>query len=314
MKRKLFVILTLIVVLIISAEAQVVDAAIEDHLKEVKVEKVDSLMGWKTGGVTSLTFSQTALVNWSAGGENSIAANALLSLFANYKDSLNTWDNSLDLGYGFLRQDSYSNGAMKTDDRIDFSSIYGRKAFDKFYYAGLLNFRTQFASGYNYPNDSVKISDFMAPAYLMVAAGLNYKPNDYFSAFFAPISGKFPFVMDQALSDEGAFGVDPGSKVKSELGGYLRLAYARNDFEGDFLKNISFASKLDMFSNYIDKPQNIDINWEVLIGMKVNKYITVNLNTMLRYDDDVKILQNDGSSAAKIQFKEVFGVGLSYNF
>ena len=154
----------------------------------------------------------------------------------------------------------------------------------------------------------------MAPAYLMTAIGLNYKPNNYFSAFLAPVSGKFTFVMDKFLSDEGAFGVDPGKKVKSELGGYVRLAYSKNDFERDFLKNISFTTKLDLFSNYIDKPQNIDVHWEVLIGMKVNKYITANLNTMLIYDDDVKILQDDGRLVAKTQFKEVLGIGFSYNF
>lgn len=311
MKIKLFILLHLLVVLVIGVEAQVVDPAVEANLKVVKA---DSLMGWKTGGVTSLTFGQIALVNWSAGGENSIAANGLLSLFANYKGPLNTWDNSLDLGYGFLKLDSYNNGVMKTDDRINLVSLYGRKAFKKFYYAGLLDLRSQFAAGYNYPNDSVKISNFLAPGYLILAAGLSYKPNDYFTAFFAPVSGRFTFVMDQFLSDQGAFGVDPGKKVRSELGGYLRLAYERNDFKGDLLKNISFASKLDMFSNYLDKPQNIDINWEVLIGMKINKYLIVNLNTMLRYDDDVKIMQADGRSVAKIQFKEVLGVGFSYNF
>lgn len=314
MKRKLFILLQLLVVVVIGIEAQVVDRKVEATLKEVKVEKTDSLMGWKSGGVTRLTFSQTALVNWSAGGDNSIAANSLINLFANYKDALNTWDNTLDLGYGFSKQDSYSSGVMKTDDRIDLVSVYGRKAFEKFYYAGLLNFRTQFAPGYNYPNDSVKISDFMAPGYLMVATGLNYKPNNYFTAFFAPVSGKFTFVLNQFLSDQGAFGVDPGKKVNSELGGYLRLVYTRNDFERDFMKNISVTSKLDMFSNYLEKPRNIDVVWEVLIGMKVNKYITANLNTTLKYDDDVKITQDDGSSAAKVQFKEVLGIGFSYSF
>lgn len=314
MKKRLFILLQLLGAIVISLEAQVVDPKVEANLKVVKVVKADSLMGWKTGGATRLSFSQTALVNWSAGGDNSIAANSLISLFANYKDSLNTWDNTLDLGYGFMKQKTYSNGLMKTDDRIDLVSIYGRKAFEKFYYAGLLNFRTQFTSGYNYPNDSVRISNFMAPGYLMVATGLNFKPNKYFTAFFAPVSGKFTFVMDQELSDAGAFGVDPGKKMKAELGGYLRMAYVRSDFEGDLLSNISFTSRLDMFSNYLEKPQNIDIVWEVIIGMKVNKYITANLNTMLKYDDDVKVTRKDGTLASKIQFKEVLGIGFSYNF
>lgn len=311
MKRKI-IIPFLLLLSVFYTFGQVTEA--ESKLTEVKTVQADSLMGWNTGGVTSLTFGQTALVNWAAGGENSLASNVLFSLFANYKDSLNTWDNSLNLGYGFLKQKSYSKGLMKTDDRIDFVSIYGRKAFEKFYYAGLINFRTQFAPGYDYPNDSVKISDFMAPGYFLTALGLNYKPDPYFSAFIAPVTGKFTFVYDDFLSNEGAFGVEKGKNIKTELGGYIRLAYVRNDFENDFLKNISIASKLDLFSNYLNNPQNIDVNWENLIGIKVNKFITVNLNTILIYDDDVKIPQPDGRKVAKLQFKEVLGVGFSYNF
>ena len=289
--------------------------------KQLRDLNADTLQGWKTGGVLSVNMAQTSLTNWVAGGENSLALNTLLSIFANYKKGNSVWDNSLDFGYGLLKQGS--EDVRKTDDKIDFSSKYGQKAFTNFYYAALLNFKTQFSNGYNYPDVSNKISGFLAPAYLTLALGLDYKPTSYFSAFVAPITAKFRFVADDKLSAIGAFGVDPGKKVKSELGGYIRTIYSRNDFNAELLKNVAFTTKLDLFSNYLENPQNIVISWETLIAFKVNKYLSVNFNTHLIYDDLVTVPKdrnNDGVIDAGegykslVQFKEIFGVGFSYKF
>jgi len=279
--------------------SQVTEA--ETHLKTVKT---DTVVGWKTGIVAGLNLAQTALVNWSAGGESSVAFNGLVSTFANYKDTTSEWENTLDIGFGMFQQGEKGK-FIKTDDRFDLLSKYGIKAFSKFNYAALLNFKTQFASGYNYPNDSVKISAFLAPAYLIAAIGLNYVPNNYFNAFLAPFTGKLTLVNNDALSAAGAYGVDLGKKFKGEFGGYARLAYTRSDFKGELLKNIALTSKLDVFSNYLKNPQNIVFNWEILIAMKVNKYISVNLNTHLMYDANIKV----NGEKAKTQFKEILGVG-----
>ena len=118
---------------------------------------------------------------------------------------------------------------------------------------------------------------------------MDYKPNAYFSAFIAPLTAKFTFVTNDSLSNKGAFGVNPGEKVKSEIGGYIRAIFSKNDFKAEFLKNVSFTTKIDLFSNYAHNPQNIDVSWETLIAMKVNKYISVNFNTHLIYDDDILI-------------------------
>jgi hypothetical protein len=272
--------------------------------------------------VFAVNFAQTSLTNWAAGGQNSLAVNGLFSVFANYKKDKNVWDNSLDIGYGVLKQGKgKNNNFMKTDDKIDFLSKYGREAFKNFYYAALLNFKTQMAPGYNYPNDSVKISNLFAPAYLLAALGMDFKPNGYFSAFIAPFTAKFTFVNNKALSEAGAFGVTPGEKVRSEIGGYIRVIYSRNDFKSEFLKNVSFTTKIDLFSNYLDKPQNVDVSWETLIAMKVNKYLSFNFNTHLLYDDNTKIKVDrnkdgiiDTYPGSRIQFKEIFGVGFSYKF
>ena len=214
--------------------------------------------------------------------------------------------------------------AKKTDDKVDLLSKYGREALKNFYYAGLLNLKTQMTTGYNYPNDTtkVKISNLFAPAYLVGALGMDYKPNAYLSIFAAPFTGKITFVVDTALANKGAFGVEKGDKTKSEFGGYIRMIYSKNDFKGDFMKNISFTTKIDLFSNYIKNPQNIVVNWETMVAVKISKYISMNLNTQLIYDDKIKIgydsnkdgIIQESEKKPRIQFKELLGVGFSYKF
>jgi hypothetical protein len=323
MKSKIIAIFFLLTGIITIATSQVTEGE-----KNLRTLSADTVQGWKNGGVLAINLSQTSLTNWAAGGQNSIAVNGIFSFFANLKIDKSRWDNSLDIGYGLLKQGK-NTSFMKTDDKIDLLSKYGREAFKNFYYAALLNFKTQMAPGYNYPNDSVKISNLFAPAYLLGALGMDYKPNAYFSAFISPLTAKFTFVMDQKLADAGAFGVEkasggnPGKNIKSEIGGYLRIIYSKNDFKNEFLKNISFTTKIDLFSNYLKDPQNIVVNWENMIALKVNKYISANLNTALIYDDKIKIPfdRNDNGTieagevvGSKVQFKEILGVGFSYKF
>ena len=305
---------TYVLIFLLMACFSIMSGQITEGEKTLRAVRADTTTGWKKGGVLNVNIAQTSLTNWAAGGQNSVALNGLFSLFANYKKDKVVWDNSLDLGYGLLKQGKDAD-FMKTDDKIDFLSKYGREAFTNFYYAALLNFKTQMRPGYNYPDVTNKISDLFAPAYLLLAAGMDYKPNAYFSAFLAPLTGKFTFVTDQTLSDAGAFGVAPGEKIKSELGGYIRAIYSKNDFKNELLQNVSFTTKIDLFSNYLKNPQNIDVSWETLIALKVNKYISLNLNTHLIYDDDIKIIvEGSETPGPRIQFKEIFGVGFSYNF
>ncbi len=291
----------------------------------LRTQSADSVEGWKKGGSAFLNISQTSLTNWAAGGENTFSVNGLISLYMNYKKGNTVWDNSLDIGYGLLKQGTEKN-AIKTDDKIDFLSKFGKKAYKNWYYAGMLNFKTQLTDGYNYPNDSIRISAFMAPAYLVTAIGLDYKPNDNVSVFIAPLTAKFTFVNDQTLADSGAFGVEParfeggamienGKKSRSEFGGYLRFIYKK-----ELMKNVSFSTKVDLFSNYANNPQNIDINWETLIILQANKYLSASINTQLLYDDDILIeidSDDDGiidEKGPRTQFKEILAIGFTYTF
>ncbi len=283
--------------------------------KNLRTVTADTTLGWKNGGLFAVNLAQTSLTNWAAGGQNSVAVSGIFSVFANLKREKDNWDNSLDIGYGLLKQGE--QGFRKTDDKIDLLSKYGRQAYKNLYYAALFNFKTQMQPGYNYISDvdKEKISNLFAPAYMLMALGLDYKPNSYFSAFIAPLTAKFTFVADEDLSSLGAFGVTPGEKSRSEVGGYIRAIYSKNDFKSEFMKNVSFTTKIDLFSNYANNPQNIDVSWETLIGLKVNKYIGVNFNTHLLYDDDVKIAVSGNEPVGSLpQFKEIFGVGFSYKF
>lgn len=311
MRKKFYAIALLFLIFSSLTYAQVTDGE-----KTLRTVTADTTEGWKKGGVITLNMAQTSLTNWAAGGQNSIAINGLLSTFANYKKGKTSWVNSLDIGYGVLKQGKSSS--QKTDDKFDFLSKYGYQAFDHVYYAALFNFKTQMAPGYKYPDVDNKISDLFAPAYMLVALGLDYKPNDHFSAFIAPLTGKITIVNDQVLSDAGAFGVTPGDKSLTEFGGYMRAIYTRNDFKSEFLKNVTFTTKIDLFSNYAEKPQNIVVNWETLIAFKVNKFLSANINTQLIYDDKIKVPVNrngvDRTIGSLVQFKEILGVGFSYNF
>jgi len=291
------------------------NSQITDAEKQLKTQTVDSVEGWKTGGMINLNMSQTSLTNWAAGGQSSIAINSLLNLNARYKRGNELWENYLDLGFGSMKQGK--ENWWKSDDKIIFMSKYGYKVAENLYFAGLLDFRTQFANGYNYPNDSVIISRFMAPGYLLGAVGVEYRRGDNFSIFLAPLTGKFTFVLDQALSDSGEFGVNRGDNVYSEFGGYARI-FAKKDI----MKNISFQTNLDLFSNYMNNPENIDVNWEVLISMKVNEFFSATISTHMIYDDDIKIEEdkNDngtiesGEKGPRLQFKEVLAIGFAYKF
>jgi len=280
---------------------------------------------WKRGGIFNVAFNQVSLSNWAAGGENSIALNALANLYANYKKGNINWDNTLDMGYGTTKLGS--EGVRKNDDRFELNTKFGYNAFkSKLFYTALFNFRSQFTDGFNYPrtDSSRYISRFAAPAFTLLAFGIDYKPKDYFSVFLSPATARMVIVNDQFLSDQGAFGVDPGKKTRSEIGAYLNTRLQK-----EIAKNITVMNKLDLFSNYLDNPQNIDVNWEFLLSMKVSKAITVSLGAQLIYDDNTKILlfnesngarvpklNEDGTQASgpRVQFRQLFGIGLSYKF
>lgn len=286
----------------------------------LKAGDSDTTVGWRKGGVFGINFGQVHLENWQGGGQSNISVNTLFSAYRNYKKGNKAWDNSLDIAYGIVSLDGAD--FIKSDDRIELNSKYGQqfKKNKKWYYGGLLNFRTQFAPGFNYETDPVEtrtlLSRIMSPAYLTAALGFDYKPNNNLSVFIAPLSYRGTFVLDDNLNSIGAFGVDSNSNLRHEVGGLLMVKYQKaNIFK---IKNVDFKTQATFFSNYLDRPENIDVLWDVLINMKVNKYISASIATSLVYDHDILLPLTDDNgiefSGRRVQFKEVLNIGFNYKF
>ena len=280
---------------------------------------------WSNTAEGTLTFSQVSLSNWAGGGNNSIALNMYAGFVANYAKDRVSWENSLNLGYGLVNQSN--TGLQKSDDKINLISKFGyqlSQESNKLFWSSMVDLKTQFAQGFDLPNDSIEISRFAAPAYILVTTGLDYKPSSNFSIMYSPVTGKLTLVTSQALADQGAFGVDPaefdelgnlvaeGKQFRAEIGTYIKMNYKREIFT-----DVNYQTNLELFSNYLDEFGNIDVNWENTFIMKVNKFLSANLITQLIYDDDIKTTEvlNDGTMVqrgARVQFKQIFGLGLSY--
>lgn len=272
-----------------------------------KDERVDGK--FKISGVTGVNMSQTAMSNWAAGGENSVAGTAYLNGSALRKSGNWLWENQLILEYGLTN--SKTNGTRKVGDKIDFSTKLGYSTNGVWFYTGMADFKTQFAKGYKYTEHGKGnyISKLMAPAYSNVSLGMEYRKS-WYSLYLSPVAGKLTFVQDDYLSSIGAFGVDKGDKFRAEFGAYFKARA-----EKEVVENVKIISTLAMFTAYDKSFGNVDVDWDMLISMKINKFMSATLNTTLKYDDDIRTPMEDGSSKGpRVQFKEVLGVGFSYNF
>ncbi|MGZ3862597.1 MAG: DUF3078 domain-containing protein [Bacteroidia bacterium] len=321
MKKILIVISLIVPALIFAQETKATAEGLLNDKPKGVAEGDTAKKAWRMGGTISITGQQVSLTNWAAGGQSAMSGSGLLSVFTSYNKGKFTWNNNLDLAYGVIKQAS-NRKWWKNDDRIQFTSKAGHYAFKNTYYTGLVDFKSQFAPGYNYPNDSVQISNFLAPAYVVAALGLDFKPVPELSIFFAPISTRITIVNDDTLAKYGAFGVQKEvidttthtvvkhySRTRTQYGGYLKMMYKK-----DIMENVSFATTLELFSDYADNPQNMYVNWTTLTSMKVNKFISATLSTQLIYDDKVMITDKDGKTGPRVQLKQVLGVGLSYKF
>jgi hypothetical protein len=221
-------------------------------------------------------------------------------------------------GLRYIEKESVE-GMQKTDDRVDISSNFGYRIKTHTYVSFIGGLRTQLLDGFTYPNDSVIVSTFMAPGYVNTAIGLDYIKSDNFSVFTSPFAMKLTVVNNQVLADSGAYGVqravvdesgmlvNPGRRLRSEFGAYIKVKYVQV-----IAKNIELKSKLELFSNYSQNPQNIDVNLEALFNFKVNSWFSASLQCMLIYDDDIQIRDVNGRTGPRTQFKSVLGLGISY--
>jgi len=297
----------------INAYAQ--DPSVQDlkneAAKSIKKDPTDTIQKkWKLGGLFNFNLNQGSQSNWSAGGDKfSFSLNSYLNVFAFYKKNKNSWDNSLDLAYGIVNTTSL--GSRKASDRIDLLSKYGYALSPKWNASALFNLRTQFANGYAYSKTSAGldtsniISKSFAPAYVLLSLGFDYKPNDNFSLFISPLTERWVIVTDNNIAP--LFGLDPGKKSKNELGAFVSANYSAK-----LGKSFLYKTKLDLFSNYKQKPQNIDVFWSNVISAKITKHIDFSFNLDMIYDDNTQNV-NPAKGPAP-QWLQLMGIGFAYNF
>ena len=290
-------------------------------LTQVTYAQEETPKNWTSKGTVGLNFSQSYLSNWAAGGDNALNWQGILNYSINYAKNKEKWENgiALKLGYSHLGDAK----PIKTDDQIELNSLYGYKATEKLFYSLAFSFKSQFAEGFDYKNDSTTpISKFLAPGYITLGIGMEWVPSKIFQLNFSPLTGRITMVNDQDLADAGAFGVDAAtydatSGAKLTDGKTSRFEFGSKvsaKLNVDIAPNVNFSSKLELFSDYLDNPQNIDIDWQNLITMKVNSWLNANISANMIYDDNIAITDKDGKIGPRLQFKEVLSLGLSYNF
>jgi hypothetical protein len=249
--------------------------------------------------------------NWKAGGVNSIGINALFNYTASYSKNRDSWDNQIDLAYGFVNNDG--QGYRKTIDRIYLDTKYGYKLNDDWGLFASLNFATQFAKGYTYAEDAngveqaTNISDFLAPGFITLALGAEYHPVDYFKVRISPFAPRLTIVRDPerfipAVDPVAPYGVEPPDQTRFEWLAFQLLA----EFDKDIAQNLNLKWRYLMFANYETLAmRTIDHRLDIMFNAKVNRFITVGLGGILLYDYD----QDSGA-----QVSQVFNLGFAYSF
>jgi len=270
---------------------------------------------WTSKGSVSLSFANVGLENWSGGGDPSVSFGGILDASLIRETDITIWENSLNIAYGVARVGGPRQLFKKTDDQIIFKSNYNYRLDEKWSIAAFLDFRTQSQPGHNFEIDPTTnqerktntISNFMAPAYLLLGLGMEYRL-DFFKVNLSPITNKTTFVLDDSLSAQGLFGVEAGENIRYEFGANLSAA-----LDIPVMENVNFKTNLNLFYNY-ETPNFMDVNWETLLVLKVNEFIHTSFATQLIYDNDADILSSDGTTNSDAQFKHVLNINVGFTF
>ena len=259
-------------------------------------KNVDSTSNWTKKGTFTLLFNQASFSNWIAGGENSISGTISINYDFNYKKGDWAWDNKIITKYGI--SNISGTGNRKTDDQFEFNSLISKKASNNWSYSFFTNVRTQFTKGYDYTlTPKSATSDFFAPGYITTGPGMVYKKSDNFNINISPITAKATFVSQEFA---GQYGTKADETSRYELGFYTSVFY-----KATLMENITVENIFNVYANYLDKPQNIDFNYQVNFVMQINKYLSTNLNLHMIADDN---------ASSSVQFKQLFGLGVNYIF
>ena len=265
---------------------------------------------WKNSGNALFLVNQSSFSNWTSGGQSSVSGTLKINYNFNYSDNGWDWDTKVISNFG-LNKISGSDFLKKTDDRIEINSVLGKKfnndIIGRWSYSSFFNFQTQFAKGYRFGNDAngnpnrTEKSRFFSPATIQLGVGMYWKKSKDLWVNVAPMTGKLILVnrrfTENLNENQTYFGVKKGGNSRFELGASVRSYYKSEIFE-----NVTMENRLSLYSDYLDRPQNIDFDCTFNFIMKVNQYVSTNLIFQFVYDDN---------EIKRVQVREVLGVGLN---
>ena len=256
----------------------------------------DSTKNWTRKGVFTFLANQSSFSNWQAGGQNNFAGNVGFNYDFNYKNGDWNWDNKWIVSYGLTKIKGADT--QKTDDRIELNSLLGKKASGYWFYSAFFNFKTQMDTGLDPATQTTKISHFFSPAYFQFGPGMLWKKSDNLKVNIAPATSKLIVVHDHFTEFGSSFGVEQGETTRYELGAAINGYYKFN-----IMENVSVENILNFYSNYLEDPQNVDIDYQLNIVMKINKYLSTNFAFQTIYDDN---------AFRGFQTKQIIGLGVNY--
>ncbi len=284
---------------------------------------------WDDFAILKVDFTNTSLSNWAAGGFMTATLKSFIDANANYKKDDTYWNNRLQMDFGFL----YSADKpflQKSDDRIYLESKFGYKAkfVNNLNYSAQFSFRSQFTNSWNYTTPAMENpsrQDWMdlralksgplSPANTTIALGIDWIPTKWLTINIAPLTGGFVIVQNNALRaaysmperEDGTF-----MPTRFEFGAQVKL-----DAKVIINNNFSYTTQLLLFSDYLNNPQNIRVNWDNRFDWKVAKYFSFTITSYLIYDDKVMIKSDKDidqypNGRQRLQFKESLAFGFSY--
>ena len=309
MRKSLLTVLLLMGVQTLFAQNIAVAKLRSETSRSIRKDNDTSYYNWKQGGMYNFNLAQSSLSNWAAGGDNfNMAINSYFNYYAYFQKPRQSWDNNLDLNLGFVQ--STSLGGRKNDDRIDVLSKYGYRidSTGMWFLSGLFNFRSQLFDGYSFSGSKANFtSSFLSPAYIILSAGLDFKPNNTFSVFFSPLTSRTTLLLNNKLSNLGSYGVPVGKKINRETGLFVTVNY-----NNTIAPNIIYRGRADFFSNYYEKPENINLYMTNMFTFKINKNFSATYSLDLMYDDKIKIFGPLKKSPG-LQLKSIIGIGYLKN-
>jgi hypothetical protein len=217
---------------------------------------------WSKKGNFTLLVNQSSFENWQAGGQSNVSGNVGVNYDFNYTKGNLSWTNKVIVAYGITKIKDQPE--QKTDDRIEFTSTAGKKASGNWYYSMFFNFKTQMDAGLD-PASGLRNSQLFSPAYFQLGPGMLWKKSDNLRVNIAPATSRLILVDGKFTELASSFGVEQGKTSRVEFG-----AAVNGYYKFQIMENVTFENILNLYSNYLEDAQNVDLDYQLNIVLKVN--------------------------------------------